>query len=158
MNGVDKNFQEKQAAPEDISEQREELHQPLEDRQAKVTAKRRPEVENMRRIVEEAMLNADEGKMAKWKAEAEKSAAEEARVSDLKAKAEEAECRAVATEREAEAARIVMLEAATELEKAVASEVRRVASGAAKLARDEANKAKKAATKAANRAAQLWCT
>ena len=159
VNGVDKNFQEIQAASEDNFGQREELQQPLEDGQAKTTAKRNPEVENMRRMVEEAMLNADEEKMMKWKAEAEKSAAEEARVSVLQAKAERADCKAEAAEREAEAARVVMLEAATELEKAAASEVMRTASSVAKLARGEANKAKKAATKAAkNRAAQLGCT
>jgi hypothetical protein len=152
--GINKNFQEIQAAPEDISGQREELQQPSEGRRAKATAKRNLEIENAWRIVEEAMLNADEGKIMKWKAEAEKSAAEEARVSDLKAKAEWAD----KTEREAEAARVVMLEAATELEKVVAGEVMRAASSVAKLARGEANKArgevnkaKKAATKTKNR-------
>jgi hypothetical protein len=148
--GVDKNFQEIQAAPEDTSGQREELQQPLEDRQAKATAKRKAEVENVRRIVEEAILNADEGKMMKWKAEAERrAAAEEARVSDLNAKAERANCKAEAAEREAKAARVVMLEAATELEKVVAGEVMHAASGVAKLARGEAKKAKKAAKKGA---------
>jgi len=149
---------EKQATPDDISGQREELQQPLEDRQAKATAKPKPEVEKVRRMVEAAMLKADEGKMIKWKAQAEKHAVEEARVSDLKAKAESAECKAQAAEREAEAAKVVILEAATELEKAAASEVRHAASSAAKVAREEAKKARKAATKAANRAAQLWCT
>jgi fused signal recognition particle receptor len=158
MNGVDKSFQEKQATSDDISGQREELQQPLEDRQAKATAKPKPEVEKVRRMVEAAMLKADEGKMIKWKAQAEKHAVEEARVSDLKAKAESAECKAQAAEREAEAAKVVILEAATELEKAAASEVRHAASSAAKVAREEAKKARKAATKAANRAAQLWCT
>ena len=67
VDGVDKNFQEIQAASEDNSGQREELQQPLEDGRAKTTAKRNPEVENMRRTVEEAMLNADEEKMMKDK-------------------------------------------------------------------------------------------
>ena len=160
VDGVDKNFQEIQAASEDNSRHREELQRHLEDGQAKTTAKRNPEVENMRRMVEEAMLNADEEKIMKWKAEAEaeaeKGAAEDARVSALKAEAESANCKAEAAEREAEAARVVMLEAATELEKAAASDVMRTASNVAKLARAEANKAKKAAKKAArNRAAQL---
>jgi hypothetical protein len=157
MNGVDKSFQEKQAAPGDRSGQREELQQPLEDRQVKAIAKHKPEVENVRRLVEEAMLNADGGKMMKWKAAAEKYAAGEARVSDLKAKAVDAECKAEAAERKAKAARVVV-EAVSGLEKAAASEVMRAACGAAIVARSEANKAKKAAKKAANQAAQLWCT
>ena len=152
--GVNKDFQDIQAAPEGISGQREELRQPLEDCQcqAKATAKRNLEVENARRMVEEAMLNVDEGKIMKWKAETERSASEEARVSDLKAKAESANRKAEAAEREAEAVRVVMLEAATELEKAAASEVMLVVSSVAKLARAEAKKAKKAATKAKNQA------
>ena len=106
----------------------------MEDRQEKATA---PEVENVRRMVEEAMLKADEGKVSKWKAEAEKRAAEEAKVSELKVKAERAVCKAEAKEREAEAARVIMLEAATELEKAVVSEVRFAVCRAAKEAKDE---------------------
>jgi uracil phosphoribosyltransferase len=118
----------------------EELQQPLEDRQAKATAKRNPEVENVRRMVEAAILNADQETMMKWKAEA-----------DLKTKAEEANCKAEAAEREAEAARVVVLEAATGLEKAAANEVRRATCSAAKAARDEARKA-------ARKAAKSWCT
>jgi hypothetical protein len=154
----DKSFQEKQAAPEDISGHREELQQPSEVRQAKATAKRKPEVENMQRMVEAAMFKADEGKMMKWKADAERHAAEEAKVSDLKAKAEGAECKAEAAERNAEAAKVVMLEAVSGLEKAAANEVRRAACSAATAARGEAKKAKKAAKKAANQAALLWGT
>ena len=100
MNGVDKSSQEKQAAPEDISGQREEQpeQQSLDDCQAKATVnlKRRPEVENVRRMMEAAALKADEGNIMKWEAEAENRAAEEARVSDLKTKAEDAERKAVA--------------------------------------------------------------
>jgi hypothetical protein len=162
MNGVDESFQEKQAAPEDISGRREELQRLLEDCLAKATAKRKPEVENVQRMVVEAMLKADEGKMMEWKAEAERRVAEEsgleAEARNAKCKAGAAELEAEAAEREAEAARVVMLEAATELEKAAASEVRRAACKAAKVARAQAKKARKAATKAANRAAQVWCT
>ena len=116
MNGVDKSFQEKQAAPEDISGQREELQQPLVDRQAKTTTNCKPEVENVRRKVAELILNADEGKMMKWKIEAEKCAAVEAGVSALKAKAEDAKCKAEVAEREADAAEVVVLEAVSGLE------------------------------------------
>lgn len=112
----------------------------------------------MRRMVEAAMLKADEGKKMKWKAEAERHGAEEAKVSDLKTKAESAVRKAEAVEREAEAARVVVLEAVSGLEKAAANEVRRAICSTAKTARGEANKAKKAAKKAANQAAQLWCT
>jgi hypothetical protein len=156
MNGVDKGFQEKQAASEDISGQREELQQPLEDRQAKTTANCEPEVENVRRMVEEAMLNADVGKMTKWKAEAEKCAAEETRVSKLKAKAESAECKAQAAEREAQAARVVMLEAVSGLEKVAAREVMRATRIAASTARSQAHHANDKAAEAAGKAAQPW--
>jgi hypothetical protein len=158
---IDESFQEnlKQAAPGDINGQREEVDQPsAEDHQAKATAKHKPEVENVRRMVEAAMLKADEGKKMKWKADAEKYGAEEAKVSGLKAKAEKAACKAEAAEREAEAARVVVLEAVSGLEKAAANEVRRAVCSTAKAARVEAKKAKKAATKAANQEAQLWCT
>jgi colicin import membrane protein len=171
VNGVDKRFQEKQAAPEDISMQREELQQPLEDCQAKTTTNCKPEVENVRRMVEAAMLNADEGKMMVWKAEAEKRAVQKARAADVEARAEDAKCKAEAAEleaeaamREAEAARVVMLEAATELERAAASEVKDTVRSTARGARDKADNAWKAAALAANRAkaanhtAQLWYT
>ncbi len=91
-NGVDKSFQEKQAAPEDFSGQREELQQPLEDRQAKATAKQ-AEIENVRRMMEAAMLKADEGKLMEWKTETEKRATEEARAAELEAEAEDAKCK-----------------------------------------------------------------
>jgi hypothetical protein len=156
-NGVDKSFQEKQAAPEDFSEQREELQQPLEDCQAKAITKR-PEIENVRRMVEAAMLKADEGKLMEWKAEAEQRVAEEARAAELEAKAEDAKCKAEAAEREAEAAereakaaRVVVLEAATGLEKAAASEVKRALCSAAKVAKDKAYKARGAAATARKR-------
>ena len=149
MNGVDKSFQEKQAEPEDINGQREELQQPLEDRQAIATAKRKPEAENVRRMMEAAMLKADEGNLMEWKAEVEKHAAKEARAAELKAVAEDTKCKAEATEleaeaaeREVEAAKVLELEAATELEKAAASEVRHAVCSAAKVARSKAKKGK----------------
>jgi len=150
MNGLNKNFQEKQAAPEDISGQREELQQSLGGRQAKATATRKPEVENVRHMMEAAMLKADEGKLMEWKAEAEKHAAEKARAAELKAVAEDAKCKAEAAEleaevaeREAEAAKVLELEAATELEKAAESEVRHAVCRAANMARDKTKRAKK---------------
>ena len=144
MNGVDKSFQEKRAAPEDISGQREELQQPLEDRQAKTTANCKPEVENVRRKVAELILNADEEKMTKWKTEAEKCAAVEARVSALKAKAEDAKCKVEVAELEADAAEVVVLEAVSGLEKAAAREVMRATRSAAQVARARAIKANNA--------------
>ena len=155
MNGVDKSFQEKQAASEDISGQREELQQPLEDRQAKTTANCKPEVENVRRMVEALMLNADEGTMTKWKDKAERCAAEEARVSDLKAEAEDAKRTAEAAECEDEAAR-VMFEAASGLEKVAAREVMSATHSAAYEATMWANDAHFQAAKAAGAAAQSW--
>src|SRR6266478_6394531 len=116
MNRVDKSLQEIQGVPEDVGGRTEELEQPIKDSQAGAKARCKPEVEKVRRMVETAMLNADEGKMMKWKAEAEKRAAEEARVAEFKAKAEEARCKAEAAEAEAEAAKVVILEAATGLE------------------------------------------
>jgi hypothetical protein len=107
-------------------------------------------------MVEEAMLNADEGKMTKWKAEAEKCAAEETRASKLKAKAESAECKAQAAEREAQAARVVMLEAVSGLEKVAAREVMRATCIAASTARSQAHHANDKAAEAAGKAAQPW--
>ena len=155
---IDEIFQEnlKQVAPEDINGQREELKQPsAEDHQAKATAKCKPEVENVRRMVEAAMLKADEGTKMRWKADAEKHGAEETKASGLKAKAESAERKAEAAEREAQAARVVVREAVSGLEKQAALEVRRAICYTAKEARDEAIKARKAAMKAAHQAALL---
>ena len=53
MKGVDKSLQKKQTAREDIREQIEEP--PLEDYQAKATTEHRPGVENVLRMVEEAV-------------------------------------------------------------------------------------------------------
>ena len=155
INGVDKSFQEKQGAPEDISGQREELQQPLEDRQAKTTANLKPEVENVRRMMEELMLNTDEGTMTRWKDKAERCTAKEARVSALKAIAEDAEYKAEMAEREAEEANI-MFKAVSGLEKVVAREVLHTAQGAATSAKGLANDARYKAAIAAVEASQSW--
>ena len=155
INGVDKSFQEKQAASEDISGQREELQQPLEDRQAKTTANFKPEVENVRRMMEELMLNTDEGTMTRWKDKAERCTAKEARVSDLKAAAEDAKYKAEAAEREAEEAN-TMFGAVSGLEKVVAREVLRTAQGAATSARRLANDANYRVARAAGDVARFW--
>ena len=131
---VDKCFQGKQEAPEEIGGQTEELEQPMADNQAEATAKFKPRVENVwqgsifeatnegkvkgwiaeggeaeKRAAEEATVaklkaQAEEA-LRKMEAEAEKRAAEEATVAELKAQAGEARCKAEALEREAMAAR-----------------------------------------------------
>jgi membrane protein involved in colicin uptake len=167
VNGVDKSFQEKQGAPENIGEQTEEPPQPMDDCQAKEIAMRKAEVENMRRKVEEAMRNADNRTMMKWKAEAKRRAEAEARAAELKAKAEAeaedakrkaeaAEREAEAAEREAEAVNVVVLEAVSGLEKAAASEVASAASRTASKARYMADGAADAAKAAAKATPWLW--
>jgi hypothetical protein len=127
----------------------------MDDCEAEEIARRKAEVENVRRKVEEAMQKANyNGSMWKWEAEAEERAAEEARAAELEAKAEDATCKAEAAEREAEAARVVVLEAVSGLEKAAASEVVRAARKTASEAWHVVDRAR-AGAEAARRAA-LW--
>jgi hypothetical protein len=157
VNSVDQSFQQKQGVPEDIGKQTEELPQLMDDCEAEEIARRKAEVENVRRKVEEAIRKVDDnGTMWMWKAEVKKRAAEEARAAELEAKAEDAKCKAEAAEREAEAARVVVLEAVPGLEKMAASEVARAACGAARDARFMADNARVEATDAAGTAARLW--
>jgi hypothetical protein len=154
--GVDKNFQQKQGAPEDIGKQTEEPPQPVDDYQAEEIARRKAEVENVRRKVEEAIRNAaDNGTMQKWEAEVQKHVDAEARAAKFEAEAEKQKCKAEAAEREAEAARVVVLEAASGLEKAAASEMLHEACNRARFARDKAVRARAGAESAA-RQARSW--
>ena len=121
MNGADKSLQKIQGAPEAIDEQTEEPG----DFEAEEIARRKAEVENVRRKVERAMRTAGQGTMRQWRTEVEKRVYEKAIAAELGAKAENAKCRAEAAEREAEVARVVVLEAVSELEKAAASEIAR---------------------------------
>ena len=152
MNGVDQSFQQKQGAPEDIGKQTEELPQPMDDCQAEEIARRKAEVENVRRNVEEAMRNATNGTIARWNAEVQERAAEGARVAEFEAQAEDAMCKAEAAEREAEAARVVVLEAVSGLEKAAASEVAR----AARITASNEGKRAYSARLKARRATRSW--
>jgi hypothetical protein len=152
VNGVDKGFQQKQGAPEDIGKQTEELSQPMDDCLAEEIARRKAEVENVRRKVEEVMHDAGDRTMTKWKAEVQERADEEERAAELKAKAEVAKCNAEAAEREAEAARVVVLEAVSGLEKAAASEIVRAACSTARRAKLSADNAREAAKMAAKKA------
>jgi len=156
VNGVDQSFQQKQGTPEDIGKQTEELPQPMDDCQAEEIARRKAEVENVRRKVEEAMRNASNGTMKRWKAKVQERAVDEARAAELEAKAEDAKCGAEAAEHEAEAAGVVVLEAVSGLEKAAASEVARAACRTAGEARHMANDARRAAKDAARTAARSW--
>ena len=152
VNVADKRFQKTQGAPEDIDKQTEEPG----DFEAEEIARRKAEVENARRKVEEAMRFPAYGKMGKWQAEVRKRVDEKARATELEVKAEDAKCRAEAAEREAEAARVVVLEAVSDLEKAAASEIARAAYKEAGDARNRAYRAKEEASSAASQAAQLW--
>jgi hypothetical protein len=129
VNGVDKSFQQKQGAPDDIGKQTEEPPQLMSDSQAEEVARRRAEVENMRRKVEETMRKAGKKTKSRWSAEVQKRVDEdwEARVAELEAEAEDAKCKA-------EVAKFVVLEASG-LEKAAASDVARAACRTASEAR-----------------------
>jgi len=102
--------EKKQEAPENIGVQTEESAQAMEDSQAEETATCKPEDENVRRKVKEAMHKAEGKEMMQRKAEEAKREAEESRLAQLKAEAEEAQCKAEAAERKVEAARVVMLD------------------------------------------------
>ena len=154
--GVDKSFQQKQGAPEDMGKQTEEPPQPMDDCQAEEIARREAEVENVRRKVEEAMRNADNQKMWGWEAEVQQRVNEEARAAELEAKAEDAKRKAEAADREAEATRVVVLEAVSGLEKVVAKEVLREALTTAYNAKNEADTASRLAATAARKADCLW--
>ena len=157
MDGVDKSFQQKQGAPESIAgKQTEQPPQPMDDCQAEEIARRKDEVENVRRKVEEAMRTAGAQKRMKWKAEVDKRVAEEVKAAGLEARAKDAESKAEAAEREAEAARVVVLETELGLEKAAASEVAREACATAKSARSEADNATLWAANAARKATWPW--
>jgi hypothetical protein len=156
VNGVDKDVQEKQGAPEDTSKQTEEPPQPVDDCQAEEIARRKAEVENVRRKVEGVIRNAVyNGAKLRLEAEVRKHADAEARAAKCEAQAEDATCRAEAAEREAVAARVVVLEAAPGLEKAAASEVARAACNTGYNARREADRARVEAARAA-REARSW--
>ena len=152
VNEADKRFQKIQGAPEDIDKQTEEPG----DCEAEEIARRKAEVENVRRKVEEAIRNAGYGKMNQWQAEVKRRVDEKARAAELEVKAEDAKCRAEAAGREAEAARVVVLEAVSDLEKAAASETAHAAYKEARDARYWADRAKGEASSAASQAAQLW--
>jgi hypothetical protein len=152
VDGVDNIFQQKQRAPE----QTEEPPQPMDDFQTEEIARRKAEVENVRRKVEEAMHSADGRTMRKWELQVNERSSEEARAADLEAKAEDAERKAEAAEREAEAARVLVLETVSGIEKAAAGEVSRLANRTAKQARNEADSARAGAAYAAQRANRSW--
>ena len=102
INRIDKSFQEKREALEDICVQTDELGQFMEDSQGQVTA-RKPSVEDMRSMV---------GRVAECKAEAAEREAEREKVAKLKTKAEEAKCTAEATWREFEVEKVRLIRAA----------------------------------------------
>ena len=156
VNGIDQSFQQKQGAPEDIGKRTKEFPQSMNDCQAEEIARQEAEIENVQRKVEEAIRNANDGKMRKWKTEVQERAVVEARAAEFKAKAEEAKCKAEAAEREAEAARVVVLQTVSGLEKAAASEVARAACSTATSARYWANDARFKAAEAARKAARSW--
>jgi hypothetical protein len=156
VHGVDKSFQQKQGAPEDIRKQTKEPPQPVDDCEAEEIARGKAEVENVRRKVEEAIRNAaDNGTMRSWEAEVRKHVDAEARAAKFEAEAEDAKCKAEAAEREAKAARVVLREATSGLEKVAAGKVVRAASSRASYARDAADCARAQAANAA-REAQSW--
>jgi hypothetical protein len=155
VHGVDKSFQQKQGAPEDIEKQTEEPPQPVDDCQAEEIAGRKAEVESVRRKVEDAIRNATYSGRRRWEAEVQKHVDAEARAAKFEAQAEDAKCRAEAAEREAEAARVVVLEVTSGLEKAAAGEVVRAACNTASNARYEADCARIEAARAA-REARSW--
>ena len=102
INRIDKSFQEKREALEDICVQTDELGQFMEDSQGQVTA-RKPSVEDMRSMV---------GRVAEGKAEAAEREAERAKVAKLKTKAEDGKCTAEATWREFEVEEVRLIRAA----------------------------------------------
>ena len=156
VHGVDKNFQQKQGAPGDIGKQTEEPPQPVDDCQAEEIARRKAEVENVRRKVEEEIRQAtNNGNLWRWEANVQKHVDAEARAARFEAEAEDAKCKAEAAEREAEAARVVVLEAASGLEKVAAGEIARLACNTATNARYVADCARTRAANAA-REAQSW--
>ena len=156
MNGVDKSFQQKQGAPQDTGKQTKKPPQPMDDCQAEEIARRKAEVENVRRKVGEAIRLADGRTVKRWEALVKERVNEEARVAELKATAEDEKCKAEAAEREAEAAKVVVLEAWSALEKAAASEVVREARKTASDARGRAERARVAAGGTARKAAWSW--
>jgi hypothetical protein len=125
----------------------------VDDCQAEKIARRKAEIENVRRKVEEEIRKARGSvKMRLWEAEVQKHVDAEARAARFEAEAEDAECEAEAAEREAEAARVVVLEAASRLEKVAAGEVARAACNTSRDARYGAACARDKAAKAAIKA------
>ena len=82
INGIDKGFQEKQDAKENIDVQTEGLTQLMQDSKADVTTRYEARVEAVRHIVKEAERKAEAAEM-KQKAEAADCEAEAARVAKL---------------------------------------------------------------------------
>jgi hypothetical protein len=158
VNGVDKSFQRKQGAPEDIGKQIEEPLPTMDECQAEEKARQEAEIESARRKVEETMRNArfTGGMTSRWEAVVRQRVADEEKAAGLKVKAEDAKCKADAAKREAYAATVVALEAAPGLEKAAASEVARVANATSENARYRADETRREAESAARNAARSW--
>jgi hypothetical protein len=155
VHGVDKSFQQKQEAPEDIGKQTKEPLQPVNGCEAEEIARQKAEVENVRRKVEETMRNAGDGTMRKWKARLQNHVDAEARAAKFEAEEKDATSKAEAAEREAKAAKVVLLEATSGLEKVAASEVVHAAWSTVRKAGYEARCAREQAVNAA-REARSW--